>query len=201
MLVTCWLDGFGLVVRRAAGQPADEYSPGAVGRRREYPGAVTHRSCRHCGDPRCARHSELSPDMPVIYPLAVIADVATEACSSRARLRFASSTRIVVMCRNDREGHRIGRKEDHRPVGEHRRRWVGMHHGEGLARQGCGSHRADEIEKAQHRPRNRNTGRRRPDQGYHGDAGGETDCDVARYPWAGMRRATSAALMPSSASP
>jgi putative transposase len=31
--------------------------------------------------------------------VAVIADVATDACSSRARLRFASSTRIVVMCR------------------------------------------------------------------------------------------------------
>jgi hypothetical protein len=33
-------------------------------------------------------------------------------------------------------------------VGEHRRRWVGMHHGEGLGRQGCGSHGADKIEKA-----------------------------------------------------
>ena len=37
--------------------------------------------------------------MPVHYPLAVIADVATDVCSSRARLRFVSSTRIVVMCR------------------------------------------------------------------------------------------------------
>jgi hypothetical protein len=31
--------------------------------------------------------------------VAVVADVVTDACSSRARLRFASSTRIVVMCR------------------------------------------------------------------------------------------------------
>ena len=54
-----------------------------------------------------------------------------------------------------------------------------MHHGEGLARQKRGSHGTDKIEKAKHRPRNRNTGRRRPDQGDHGDARRETDCDVA----------------------
>ena len=40
------------------------------------------------------------------YPLAVIADVATDVCSSRARLRFASSTRIVVMCRMIEKGTR-----------------------------------------------------------------------------------------------
>jgi len=44
--------------------------------------------------------------MMVIYPLAVIADVATELCSSRAALRFASSTRIVVMCRMIEKGTR-----------------------------------------------------------------------------------------------
>jgi hypothetical protein len=33
-----------------------------------------------------------------IYPLAVTADVATDICSSRASLRFASTTRIVVVC-------------------------------------------------------------------------------------------------------
>jgi hypothetical protein len=41
----------------------------------------------------------LFPGLMVAYPLAVIADVATDVCKSRARLRFASSTRIVVMCR------------------------------------------------------------------------------------------------------
>jgi hypothetical protein len=40
----------------------------------------------------------------VIYPLVLIADVATDICSSRARLRFASSTRIVVMCRMIEKG-------------------------------------------------------------------------------------------------
>ena len=40
------------------------------------------------------------------YRLAVIADVATDVCSSRARLRFASSTRIVVMCRMIEKGTR-----------------------------------------------------------------------------------------------
>ena len=40
----------------------------------------------------------------VAYPLAVITDVATDVCSSRARLRFASSTRIVVMCRMIEKG-------------------------------------------------------------------------------------------------
>src|ERR1700760_2762310 len=34
----------------------------------------------------------------------VITDVATDVCSSRARLRFASSTRIVVMCRMIEKG-------------------------------------------------------------------------------------------------
>jgi len=54
----------------------------------------------------------------------------------------------------DREGHQVGREECHRPMGEHRHRWVGMHHGEGLGCQEPGSHRADKIEKAKHRPRN-----------------------------------------------
>ena len=40
----------------------------------------------------------------VIYPLVLIADVATDVCSPRARLRFASSTRIVVMCRMIEKG-------------------------------------------------------------------------------------------------
>jgi hypothetical protein len=39
----------------------------------------------------------------VIYPLVLIADLATDVCS-RARLRFASSTRIVVMCRMIEQG-------------------------------------------------------------------------------------------------
>src|ERR1700739_2567465 len=34
----------------------------------------------------------------------VITDVATDVCSSSARLRFASSTRIVVMCRMIEKG-------------------------------------------------------------------------------------------------
>ena len=53
-----------------------------------------------------ACHSQLSPDMPVHYTLAVIADVAMDVCSSRARLRFASSTRIVVTCRMIEKGTR-----------------------------------------------------------------------------------------------
>ena len=40
------------------------------------------------------------------YPLAVIADAAIDVCSSRARLRLASSTRIVVMCRMIEKGTR-----------------------------------------------------------------------------------------------
>jgi hypothetical protein len=40
----------------------------------------------------------------VAYPLAGIANVATDVPSSRARLRFASSTRIVVMCRMIEKG-------------------------------------------------------------------------------------------------
>ena len=40
----------------------------------------------------------------VAYPLAGIANVATDVCSSRARLRFARSTRIVVMCRMIEKG-------------------------------------------------------------------------------------------------
>jgi len=44
--------------------------------------------------------------MPVHYPLAVIADAATDVCSSRAHLRFASSARIMVMCRMIEKGTR-----------------------------------------------------------------------------------------------
>jgi len=40
------------------------------------------------------------------YPLAVIADAATDVCSSRAHLRFASSARIMVMCRMIEKGTR-----------------------------------------------------------------------------------------------
>ena len=66
----------------------------------------------HCLGPRryALRSQAFSPcrgsqvGLMVIYPLAVITDVATDVCSSRARLRFASSTRIVVMCRMIEKG-------------------------------------------------------------------------------------------------
>ena len=48
----------------------------------------------------------LFPGLMVAYPLAVIADAAIDVCSSRARLRLASSTRIVVMCRMIEKGTR-----------------------------------------------------------------------------------------------
>ena|SRR5947209_1613192 len=72
--------------------------------------------------------------LTVTYPLAVIADVATGVCSSRARLRCASSTRIVVMCKMIEKGTMYA---GNRTIGH----WVntevgrvGMHHGESL---GC----------------------------------------------------------------
>ena len=60
--------------------------------------------CPHCST--TVLLVALFPVPMVAYPLAVIADVAMDVCSSRARLRFASSTRIVVMCRVIEKGTR-----------------------------------------------------------------------------------------------
>jgi hypothetical protein len=61
-----------------------------------------HNSRSHLTKSRC--ETAIFPHHMVIYPLAVIADVATDVWSSRARLRFANSTRIVVMCKMIEKG-------------------------------------------------------------------------------------------------
>ena len=123
--------------------------------------------------------------LTVTYPLAVITDVATDVCSSRARLRFASSTRIVVMCRMIEKGTMYAGK---RTIGH----WVNTEVGGSV----CTTAKAWDAKnpvptaptKSSRPSTDQATGiadRRRPDQGDHGDAGSDTDCDVAERGWVG----------------
>jgi hypothetical protein len=54
----------------------------------------------------CLQTPRHTTRLTVIYPLAIVADLATDLCSARARLRIASSTRIVVMCKMIEKGTR-----------------------------------------------------------------------------------------------